>query len=139
MMSHSDSQALSTGFAASAALALDGLRVLDLTDASGYACGRILADLGADVVKVEPPEGDPGRQVGPFAGDRPEPERSLTWLAGNVNKRGITCGLETGSGRALFRRLAERADVVVESFQPRMLAALGLGYVALAERNAGLV
>src|SRR5918912_130772 len=82
-----------------------------------------------------PPRPRPDRRVRPFAGDRPEPERSLTWLAGNVNKRGITCGLETESGRALFARLAERADVVVESFRPGTLAALGLGYEALAARN----
>src|SRR5436190_13930805 len=82
---------------------LDGLRVLDLADESGFVCGRILADLGADVIKVEPPGGDPGRRAPPFAEDRPEPERSLTWLAGNVNKRGITCELTVESGRALFR------------------------------------
>src|SRR5215212_9863818 len=80
---------------------LEGIRVLDLTDASGYNCGRILADLGADGVKVEPPGGDPGRWVGPFAEDRRELERGLVWLAGNVNKRGITCGLEHEGGQAL--------------------------------------
>src|ERR671932_2237662 len=88
------------------------LRVLDLADQNGGLCGRILADLGADVVKVEPPGGDPGRRVPPFADDYPEPERSLTWLAGNINKRGITCNLEMASGRALLLRLADRADVL---------------------------
>src|SRR5947208_2712507 len=82
---------------------LGGLRVLDLADDSGSVCGRILADLGADIVKVEPPGGDPGRRVPPFADNRPEPERSLSWLAANVNKRGITCHLGLVSGRELFR------------------------------------
>jgi crotonobetainyl-CoA:carnitine CoA-transferase CaiB-like acyl-CoA transferase len=118
---------------------LEGLRVLDLADESGFLCGRILADLGADVVKVEPPGGDRGRRVPPFADDRPELERSLSWLAGNVNKRGITCDLGCESGRALFRCLAERADVVVETFPVGYLDGLGLGYAALAEANRGLI
>jgi crotonobetainyl-CoA:carnitine CoA-transferase CaiB-like acyl-CoA transferase len=118
---------------------LDGLRVLDLADDSGVLCGRALADLGADVVKVEPPGGDPGRRVSPFADNRPEPERSLTWLAGNVNKRGITCDLDVASGRALFRRLAERADVVIETCPPGRLDAIGLGYRDLSAINPGLI
>src|SRR5215208_1335447 len=115
-----------------AGVVLPDLRVLDLADESGSLCGRVLADLGADVVKVEPPEGDSGRRVPPFAGDRPEGERSLAWLAANVNKRGITCNLRLESGRALFRRLAERVDVVIETFPPGELDALGLGYEVLA-------
>jgi crotonobetainyl-CoA:carnitine CoA-transferase CaiB-like acyl-CoA transferase len=115
------------------------LRVLDLADESGSLCGRILADLGADVIKVEPPGGDPGRRVPPFADDRPEPDRSLAWLANNVNKRGITCDLRLPSGQAIFRRLAERADVVVETFPPGELDECGLGYAALASSNPGLV
>jgi crotonobetainyl-CoA:carnitine CoA-transferase CaiB-like acyl-CoA transferase len=115
------------------------LRVLDLADESGSLCGRILADLGADVIKVEPPGGDPGRRVPPFADDRPEPDRSLAWLANNVNKRGITCDLRLPSGQAIFRRLAERADVVVETFPPGELDERGLGYAALASSNPGLV
>jgi crotonobetainyl-CoA:carnitine CoA-transferase CaiB-like acyl-CoA transferase len=112
---------------------------LDLADDSGVLCGRILADLGADVVKVEPPGGDPGRRVGPFAEDRPELERSLSWLAGNVNKRGITCNLASESGRALFRKLVARADIVVEAFPPGHLDDLGLGYQVLTGENPGLI
>jgi crotonobetainyl-CoA:carnitine CoA-transferase CaiB-like acyl-CoA transferase len=118
---------------------LTGLRVLDLADESGSMCGRILADLGADVVKVEAPGGDSGRRVPPFAADRPEPERSLAWLASNVNKRGITCNLQVNSGRALFRRLADRADVVLETFPPGELDARQLGYQSLAATNPGLI
>ena len=64
-------------------------RVLDLTDERGFICGRMLADLGADVIKIEPPGGDPCRNIGPFYHDVPDPERSLHWFAYNANKRGI--------------------------------------------------
>ncbi len=120
-------------------LPLVGVHVLDLADTSGFLCGRILADLGADVVKVERPGGDPSRDEPPFAEDRADPDHSLTWLTGNVNKRGITCGLEPQAGRDLFKRLAERADVVVETFAPGYLDALGLGYADLSAANPGLV
>src|ERR1700704_4537659 len=73
---------------------LGGCRVLDLADLSGAVCGRILADLGADVVKVEPPGGEADRLRPPFIGDIETAERSIPWLAANVNKRGITCDLE---------------------------------------------
>jgi benzylsuccinate CoA-transferase BbsE subunit len=116
-------------------LALISLRVLDLADESGALCGRILADLGADVIKVEPPGGDPGRHVPPFADDQPDPERSLSWLAANAGKRSITCDLSSPTGRDLFRRLAERADVVVTT---RPLGP-GLAYDDLAERNPRLI
>ena len=89
-------------------------------------CGRILADLGADVVKVEPPGGEPDRLRPPFVGDIENNERSIPWLAANVNKRGITCDLESVDGRELFARLASSARVVVESFAPGRLRQLGL-------------
>src|SRR5919202_3552599 len=111
------------------------LRVLDLADQNGGLCGRILADLGADVVNVEPPGGDPGRRVPPFADDRPDPERSLSWLACNAGKRSITCNLDSPTGRDLFRRLAERADVVVASGP----LGYGLAYDDLAARNPRLI
>ncbi len=120
-------------------LPLAGVRVLDLADDSGFMCGRTLADLGADVIKVEPPSGDPGRRVPPFAGDDPHVERSLAWLAGNVNKRGVTCDLETEAGRELFGRLVQQADVVVESFTPGYLDGLGLGYEELAAINPAII
>jgi crotonobetainyl-CoA:carnitine CoA-transferase CaiB-like acyl-CoA transferase len=115
---------------------VQGLRVLDLADDSGAMCGRILADLGADVVKVEPPAGDPGRRVPPFAHDRPDIDRSLSWLAANVGKRGITCNLSSESGRSLFLRLVERADVLVTT--ARWLGS-GLQYDDLAAVNSRLI
>jgi crotonobetainyl-CoA:carnitine CoA-transferase CaiB-like acyl-CoA transferase len=114
---------------------LEGLRVLDLADARGYLCGRTLADLGADVVKVERPGGDPGRSEPPFADDVPGLDRSLAWLAGNTNKRGITCDLATAVGRGVFLQLCAVVDVVIESCPPGE----GVDYATLRKSNRGLV
>ena len=114
-------------------------RVIDLTDEIGWWCGRILADLGADVVKVEPPDGDPGRRKGSFYRDEADPAKNLSWFAGNANKRGITLDVETGKGRDLLRRLAQRADFLLESFPPGYLDARELGYPMLRELNPRLV
>jgi crotonobetainyl-CoA:carnitine CoA-transferase CaiB-like acyl-CoA transferase len=89
-------------------------------------CGRILADLGADVVKVEPPGGEADRLRPPFVGDVANAERSIPWLASNVNKRGVTCNLSSAEGRAVFARLAATARIVLESFAPGRLRELGL-------------
>lgn len=118
---------------------LDGLRVLDLADRQGFLCGRILGDLGADVIKIEPPGGDPSRKIGPFYHDIPDPEKSLLWFAYNGNKRGITLNLEKEKGKALFRKLAKNAAVVIESFPPGYLNSLGLGYRELSALNPALV
>ena len=88
--------------------------------------GRILADLGADVVKVEPPGGEADRLQPPFVGDIENADRSIPWLAANVNKRGITCDLGSSDGRALFARLAANARIVIESAPPGRLRELGL-------------
>ena len=114
-------------------------RVLDLTDEKGELAGRILADLGADVIKIEPPSGDPSRWRPPFVDDRPDPEASLPWLASNLNKRGITLDLEREAGQTQFRRLVRTADFVLESFRPGYLDALDLGYRALAEINPRVI
>ena len=100
--------------------------MLDLADLSGAVCGRILADLGADVVKLEPPGGEADRLQPPFIGDVENAERSIPWLAANVNKRGVTLDLGSAEGRALFTRLAATARIVVESSAPGRLRALGL-------------
>jgi crotonobetainyl-CoA:carnitine CoA-transferase CaiB-like acyl-CoA transferase len=114
-------------------------RVLDLTDEKGELAGRILADLGADVIKVEPPSGDPSRWRPPFANHHPDPEASLPWLASNLNKRGITLDLESELGQTQFRRLVRTADFVLESFRPGYLDTLDLGYQALAEINPRVI
>ena len=114
-------------------------RVLDLTDEKGFLCGRVLGDFGADVIKIEPPGGDPGRAVGPFYHDIPDPEKSLYWLAYNANKRGITLNLEAAEGQAIFEKLVKSADFVVESFRPGHMAGLGLGYENLRQINPGII
>ena len=118
---------------------LSPYRVLDLTDATGWLCGRILGDLGADVIKIEPPGGDPGRRGGPFYHDQVDPEKSLPWFAYNANKRGITLNLDAAPGQALLRRLARQADFMIESFAPGYLDARGCGYRDLRELNPRLV
>ncbi len=118
---------------------LTGYRVLELANEWGTYCGKLFADLGADVIKVEPPEGDPLRRRGPFVDDEPGLERSLSFLHYNTNKRGITLNLETSDGRALAKRLIDATDVVVETFRPGYLASIGLGYESLRAANANLV
>jgi len=114
-------------------------RILDLTDEKGFLCGKILGDLGADVIKVERPSGDPARRIGPFYGHTPDPEKSLHWFAFNSSKRGITLNLEAGEGQEIFKKLSRRADVVIESFPPSHLKNLGLGYEELAACNPRLI
>ncbi|TET44714.1 MAG: CoA transferase [Dehalococcoidia bacterium] len=114
-------------------------RVLDLTDEKGFLCGKILGDLGADVIKVEKPGGDSARRIGPFYHDVPDPEKSLYWFAYNNNKRSITLDIGTADGRELFKRLAKTADIVIESFAPGHMDELGLGYTMLSQINEGLV
>ncbi len=118
---------------------LDPYRALDLTDDKGFLCGKVLADLGADVIKIEPPGGDPSRNIGPFYHDIPHPEKSLYWFAYNANKRGITLNIESADGRELFQRLVKTADFVIESFTPGYLDSLGLGYSTLSQINPRLI
>ena len=118
---------------------LAGVRVLDLADEKGLFCGKLLGDLGADVIKVEPPGGDPARNKGPFYKDIVHHEKSLYWSALNTSKRGITLNLGTTSGRELLKRLAKTADFVLESFDPGYLDDLGIGYSVLERINPRLI
>ena len=118
---------------------LTPFRVLDLTDEKGFLCGRVLGDFGADVIKIEPPGGDPGRAVGPFYHDIPDPEKSLYWLAYNCNKRGITLNIEVAEGQAIFKKLVKSADFIIESCKPGYMAELGLGYEDLRQINPGVI
>ncbi len=120
--------------------ALFGLKVLDLTeDIAGSFCTRLLADYGADVLKVEPPQGSSLRQLGPFFEDDPHPEKSLFFLAMNLNKKGATLNLESSEGQEIFKELVSRVDVVMQSYRPGYLASLGLGYADLEQINPSLV
>lgn len=118
---------------------LNCYRVLDLTDAKGYLCGKIMADLGADVVKIEKPGGDADRNKGPFYKNDPHPEKSLYWFAFNLNKKSVTLDIETADGQEIFKRLVKKADVVLHSFVPDYMDQLGLGYSQLSEINPGLI
>jgi benzylsuccinate CoA-transferase BbsE subunit len=118
---------------------LSGFRILDLSDERGHLAGRILGDLGADVVKLEPPGGDPLRRRGPWLGGVEDPERSLPWLAGNASKRGVTLYARSPRGRTLFSRLVASADVLLESFEPGTLEEWGLGWEILHAENPSLV
>jgi benzylsuccinate CoA-transferase BbsE subunit len=119
--------------------ALSDIRVLDLAGEPGWYCGKLLAELGADVIKVEPPGGDPGRHVGPFFRDEVDPEKSLYFFAHNTSKRGVTLNIATADGQALFRRLAATADVVIETFPPGFLESIELGYQALTQVRPGMI
>lgn len=110
-----------------------------IVDFSHFVCGpyatKLLGDYGADVIKIEPPSGDPIRNFGPFPGDEPHPEKSGSFAYLNTNKRSVVLDLETTAGRDAAMRLMERADVVVESFSPGTMERLGLGWPALQARN----
>ena len=119
---------------------LDGGKVLDLSeDIAGSFCARLLADYGAEVLKLEPPGGAGLRRMGPFFGDDPHLEKSLFFLVMNLNKKGATLNLETATGQALLRELIPHVDVIVESFRPGHMPSRGLGYEELAKMNPGLV
>ena len=119
--------------------ALRGMRVLELADASGVYCGKLLAEMGADVIKIERPGGDATREIPPFWGDEPHPERGLFFLYTNTSKRGVTLDVNRPEGQEIFETLVRTAQLVVETFPPGRLDDLGLGYEALRETKPGLV
>ncbi|MBW2270562.1 MAG: CoA transferase [Deltaproteobacteria bacterium] len=120
--------------------ALDGIRVLDLTTRLAEATGRVFADLGAEVIKIEPPGGCDARFTPPFVDGREgEPEGSLFWRAWGLGKHSVVLDLAADEGRQRLLALARGADVLVESFVPGRLAELGLGPEVLAEVNPTLL
>lgn len=124
--------------------ALDGIRVLDLTTALGEATGRVLADLGADVWKIEPPGGCDARLAPPFVGGACEPpagdpEASLFWRAWGRGKRSVVLDLADAAGRERFLALVRGADMLLESFAPGAMEDLGLGASALLAINPSLL
>lgn len=119
---------------------LGNVRVLDLGQGvSGPFCARLLADQGAEVIKVEPPEGDLARRMGPFAGNEPHGEKSIPFLYLNTNKRSVTLDIASARGRDLLRSLICWADVLVENFEPRLRSSLGLDDETLSEANPRMV
>ena len=114
-------------------------RVIDLTNELGQLAGRMLGDLGAEVIKVEQPGGDESRFIGPFRGDVVDPEYSLHWWTFNANKLGVTLDLTTSGGQELFTRLLSTADFLIETCPPDAAAALGLGVETVRSSHPRLV
>jgi crotonobetainyl-CoA:carnitine CoA-transferase CaiB-like acyl-CoA transferase len=116
------------------------LKVIELCSlVAGPYCGKLFADFGADVIKVEPPEGDESRRRGPYPGAEPDPEQSGLFLYLNTNKRGVTLDLTIGVDRDRLGALLADADLLIEDRPPGELGGLGLGYESLRELNPGLV
>ena len=118
---------------------LHGLRVIEIGEELGEYCGKLLAGLGADVVRVEPPDGETTRRIGPFYKDVPDPDRSLYFWHYNFGKRGVVLDLDEEKGRADFAALAQAADVIIDSRSRTYLADRGLGYEQLARSNPALI
>ena len=119
---------------------LSDVRVLEVTSGIAGACAaRFLADWGADVIKVEPPTGDPARRLGPFPSDEPHQERSAWFLYLNTNKRGITLNVETGTGRHLLQKLLAQCDVLMEDLSTEEAHAMGLDPDSLLSAFPNLV
>lgn len=116
-----------------------GYRVLDFADEKGQLCARLLGELGADVIKVEPRTGDPTRANGPFYRDQAGAETSLYWWTMNAGKRSITCELRLEQGRQLIHRLVQQSDIVIETNPPGAAAELGLDYDTLAAINPSII
>jgi len=121
--------------------ALDGLKVLDLGDyVSGPYCTKMLASFGAEVIKVEKPgEGDSSRRMGPFPGDEAHPEKSGAFLYLNTGKKSITLNIKTGTGLKILKDLIRNSDILVENFQPGVMADLGLDPAILEKENPRLI
>ncbi|MSQ15230.1 MAG: CoA transferase [Dehalococcoidia bacterium] len=128
-----------TGADSSTKGVLDGIRVLDLAGPMGVYCGKLWADMGADVIKVEPLGGDPMRRLGPFYHDEIHPEKSLYFFHYNTSKRSVTLNLESADGRELFKKLVKSADIILETFPPGYMEGLSLGYTQLKAINPSLI
>ena len=118
---------------------LAGLRVLELTGEHAQFCGKLLADLGADVIKIEPPGGQETRKVGPYLNDEDHLERSLYFWHYNTSKRGVTLDITTLEGQEILKKLAATAGLVLESFPAGYLPSIGLGYEDLSAINPSLI
>ncbi|MCH2173363.1 CoA transferase [Myxococcota bacterium] len=119
--------------------ALAGVRVVELASEMGALAGKLMADMGADVILVEPPGGDPSRNYPPFLDDEPGPDRSLFWWHYQTSKRGIVLDLEEPGDRARFTRLVASADVLLECEAPDRLSSLGLDYPDLSADHPELI
>lgn len=118
---------------------LEGLKILDLTTEMGSYCTKMFADLGAEVLKVEPLEGDSTRSMGPFFHNQVSEETSLYYFFMNTNKKSMTLNITNKTGQQIFKELIRKYDIVVENFTPGFLDSLGLGYDDLREINPRII
>ena len=118
---------------------LDGVKVLDLTEERGLYAGKMMADFGADVIKIENPKGSKSRRIGPFKKDSPGLENSLYFINFNTNKKGITLNIDSPVGKDVFKQLVRRSDVVIEDCGPAMMKSLELDYPVLKKLNQRLI
>lgn len=118
---------------------LTGYRIVEFATEGGQFTGRMLAGLGAEVIKIEPMGGDPLRGIGPFYKDQPHPERSLAFWVFNAGKKSITLDAQQPEGREMAKRLIKTADVFLTCQQPGLLESLGLDYASLKKENPSLV
>ncbi|HCV00119.1 MAG TPA: hypothetical protein DGL25_02870 [Dehalococcoidia bacterium] len=120
--------------------ALSDLRVVEYAQGiTGPFCGKAFADLGADVIKVEPIQGDRSRQDGPFPDDEPHPEKSGRFLYLNTNKRSVALNVQSDEGRDLLRELISQADIFISDLPPEAYSLLGMDYEVLGAQNPGLI
>lgn len=118
---------------------LNPYRVIDLSDDRGIFCGKILADLGAEVIKIEPTYGDPARRIGPFINEVPGIENSLYWQLYSANKKSIALDIHSNEGKEILLKLISSSDILIESFTPGTLDAIGLGWNTLKSINSQLI
>lgn len=119
---------------------LSGIKVVEYSSfVAGPYCGKLMADMGAEVLKVEEPEGDIARHRGPFKGTEANPELSSVYLYENTNKKGVTLNTGTATGAEIFKRLIADADVLIVDKAPGYMESVGLGYKELSEINPGLI
>ena len=120
--------------------ALNNLKVLEFArEVSGPYCGKLFADLGAEVIKVEPPEGDASRSYGSFPDNTAHPEKSALFLYLNTNKKGVTLDLNKDDGRKRFKELVQWADIIIDNHPPDVLEKNGFGWDHLQRLNPGLI
>jgi benzylsuccinate CoA-transferase BbsE subunit len=119
--------------------ALSGIRVLELAGPAGQYCGKMFADLGADVILIEPPGGAQTRREGPFLRDRIHRETSLPFTYFNTGKRSVVLNLSAPEGRMIFRKLAEHSSLIIDTEKPGMMASLGLDFGSLSAESPGLI
>src|SRR3990170_115041 len=115
--------------------ALEGIRVLEVAGSMSAYVGRLMAGMGADVILIEPPEGNAQRRLGPYIGNTPGVERSLTNNYYNAGKRSVTIDLDTPEGQSLFKKMAEKANLVIDSEPAGVMKARGLDYESLKKVN----